>query len=56
MKKASGVGLLECYNGRALVSTSKQGAIWEILTNGKLDGMGWILSKVQCWVSQLLAH
>jgi hypothetical protein len=36
MQKESGVGLLECYNGRALVSTSKQGALWEILTSGKL--------------------
>jgi hypothetical protein len=36
MKKASGVGLLECYNGRALVYTSKQGSLQEILTSGKL--------------------
>jgi hypothetical protein len=36
MQKASGVGLLECYNGRTLVSTSKQGALREILTSGKL--------------------
>jgi hypothetical protein len=36
MQKESGVGLLGCYNGRPLVSTSKQGALREILTSGKL--------------------
>jgi hypothetical protein len=28
--------LLECYNGMTLASTSKQGALWEILTSGEL--------------------